>query len=72
MKLSVIIGVLHMILGIFVKGTNTIHFKRKIDFIFEFIPQILFMVLFFGYMDFLIIFKWLNEINECSYLLCLL
>lgn len=34
MKISVIIGVLHMILGIFVKASNSIFFKRKLDFFF--------------------------------------
>jgi V-type H+-transporting ATPase subunit a len=38
MKISVIIGVLHMTLGICLKGANQAYFKRKIDFMFEFIP----------------------------------
>jgi V-type H+-transporting ATPase subunit a len=58
MKISVIIAVVHMTLGVFVKATNTIHFCRWIDFIFEFVPQLLFLVLLFGYMDFLIVYKW--------------
>ena len=61
MKLAVILGVIHMIFGIGLKAVNTLHFGRKIDFYFEFIPQMTFMVLLFGYMDFLIIFKWLKE-----------
>jgi V-type H+-transporting ATPase subunit a len=58
MKISVIIGVIHMTLGVFVKMTNTIHFRRWLDFFFEFIPQLGFLVLLFGYMDFLIVYKW--------------
>lgn len=58
MKIAVIIGVVHMTAGVFIKASNAIYFKKWIDFFFEFIPQILFMVLLFGYMDFLIIFKW--------------
>jgi len=58
MKISVIIAVVHMTLGVFVKASNTIHFCKWIDFIFEFIPQLLFLVLLFGYMDFLIVYKW--------------
>ena len=58
MKISVIIAVIHMTLGVFVKASNTIHFSRWIDFIFEFVPQLLFLVLLFGYMDFLIVYKW--------------
>ena len=49
-----------MLLGVFVKATNTLHFKRIVEFVFEFIPQLLFMVLLFGYMDFLIVYKWLK------------
>lgn len=59
-KISVIIGVLHMILGIFVKGSNSLYFKKKLDFCFKFLSQLIFMTLLFGYMDFLIIFKWLK------------
>lgn len=58
MKISVIIGVVHMTLGVLVKAANSLYFRRYIEFIFEFIPQILFLTLFFGYMDFLIIYKW--------------
>ena len=50
-----------MTLGVFVKASNAVYFKKPIDFIFEFIPQLLFMVLLFGYMDFIIIYKWLKE-----------
>ena len=38
MKISVILGVLHMALGIFLRGANHVHFSRKVDFIFEFVP----------------------------------
>lgn len=58
MKISVIIGVIHMTFGIVLKAVNSVHFKKNLDLYFEFIPQIIFMVLMFGYMDFLIVFKW--------------
>lgn len=58
MKISVIIGVIHMTLGIFVKASNCLHFRRYLDFFCEFIPQLGFMLLLFGYMDFLIFYKW--------------
>lgn len=60
MKISVIIGVVHMTLGVLVKATNSLYYKRKVEFWFETIPQLIFLVLVFGYMDFLIIFKWLK------------
>ena len=58
MKMSVIIGVLQMILGLFLKGMNGIFFGDYIDFFFEFIPQLLFMCLLFGYMCLMIYIKW--------------
>ena len=61
MKISVIIAVVHMTLGVFVKASNATFNKNKIDFFFEFVPQLLFMVLLFGYMDFLIVYTWLSE-----------
>lgn len=59
MKLSVILGVAQMCLGILMKGLNSIHFRKPIDFIFEFVPQIILMLCLFGYMDSLIVLKWL-------------
>jgi V-type H+-transporting ATPase subunit a len=38
MKLSVILGVLQMSLGICMKAFNAAYFKNKIDFFFEFVP----------------------------------
>lgn len=64
MKLAVIIGVIHMSFGILMKGINAIFFKNWLDFIFEFIPQLVFMLCTFGYMDFLIIHKWLNSYED--------
>jgi V-type H+-transporting ATPase subunit a len=61
MKLSVIIGIGHMSLGIFMKAFNAIHFRQPIDFFFEFLPQILLLWAFFGWMDFLIIAKWVTD-----------
>jgi V-type H+-transporting ATPase subunit a len=38
MKMAVIFGVVHMSLGIIMKGFNAVYFGNKLDFIFEFIP----------------------------------
>lgn len=38
MKLSVILGVAQMSLGVFMKALNNIHNKKRVDFFFEFIP----------------------------------
>jgi V-type H+-transporting ATPase subunit a len=34
MKISVIIGVTHMTLGVFIKATNALYFKKYMDFFF--------------------------------------
>jgi V-type H+-transporting ATPase subunit a len=38
MKMSVILGVLQMSLGVCMKALNALHFGRKMDFFFEFVP----------------------------------
>jgi V-type H+-transporting ATPase subunit a len=64
MKMSVIFGVAQMSLGIFMKAFNKIHFRLPIDFIFEFIPQIVLLWALFGWMDLLIIVKWLTNWSD--------
>lgn len=61
MKLSVILGVSQMALGVFMKAINSVKFNSKIDFIFEFIPQIVLLISLFGFMDLMIILKWLTD-----------
>lgn len=61
MKLSVILGVSQMALGVFMKAINSIKFNSKVDFIFEFIPQIVLLISLFGFMDLMIILKWLTD-----------
>jgi V-type H+-transporting ATPase subunit a len=60
MKISVIFGVAQMSLGIFMKAFNAVHFKRPLDFLFEFLPQITLLWCLFGWMNLLIIGKWLQ------------
>ena len=59
MKFSIIIGVIQMLFGSLLKGSNAIYFGKWEDLIFEAIPQLLFMGATFGYMSFCIIYKWL-------------
>lgn len=63
MKIAVILGVLQMSMGITMKAFNAVHFRSKIDFFFEFIPQIILLNVIFGYMDLLIIAKWVYPFN---------
>ena len=58
MKLSIIVGVLHMLLGIAIKGVNDYNLKKNVAFFFEFIPQFLFMFILFGYLIYMIFYKW--------------
>lgn len=52
-----------MILGIFMKAFNSIYRRDKLDFYFEFLPQIILMTVLFGYMDWLIIAKWITDFS---------
>lgn len=61
MKMSVIFGVAQMALGIMLKGSNAIHFSSPVDFLFEFIPQITMLMVLFGFMDLMIVTKWLTS-----------
>lgn len=50
-----------MSLGICMKAMNAIHFNNMLDFYYEFIPQIILMLCLFGWMDLLIIVKWMTN-----------
>ena len=66
MKIAVIYGVAHMTLGIYLKGTNAFYYGAYVDFFFEFVPQIVLMLALFGFMDYLIIVKWLTDFTQNS------
>lgn len=61
MKISVIIAVIHMTLGLVLKAINQIYSKKYLFALMETLPQLIFFILFFGYMDFLIIYKWIHQ-----------
>jgi V-type H+-transporting ATPase subunit a len=70
MKLSVIMGVGQMTFGLFLRLGNSIYsvFKKDegvgegwIDIIFECIPQLVFMIGIFGYLNLLIFIKWFTD-----------
>jgi len=68
MKIAVILGVLQMTLGVCLKAFNAVHNGDKLEFIHEFIPQILFFVCLMGYMDLLIVIKWTTDYTHKEYL----
>lgn len=58
MKMSIVMGVVHMSVGIFMSLFNHLYFRDRLSLIYEFIPQVIFFWSIFGYLSFLIIFKW--------------
>lgn len=60
MKISVILAIAQMSIGIFVKALNSVYHSQWIEFFFEFIPMITLLWVLFGWMDVLIIVKWLT------------
>lgn len=58
MKMSIIIGVTHMTVGLVLKLINSINFKKYLDVFFEVIPGMILLLSLFGYMCFLMFYKW--------------
>ena len=63
MKLAVVFAIMQMCLGILMKGLNSLYFRSLLDFFTEFIPQMVLMLALFGWMDTLIVAKWLYPKN---------
>ncbi|ORY01540.1 V0/A0 complex, 116-kDa subunit of ATPase [Basidiobolus meristosporus CBS 931.73] len=64
MKMSVILGVIQMSVGIILTIYNHVHFRHGYAIWAEFLPQILFMECIFGYLCICIIYKWLINWNN--------
>nr|XP_042130482.1 V-type proton ATPase 116 kDa subunit a [Peromyscus maniculatus bairdii] len=58
MKMSVILGIIQMTFGVILSLFNHIYFRRTLNIILQFIPEMIFMLSLFGYLVFMIIFKW--------------
>nr|AAL78104.1 Putative proton pump [Oryza sativa] len=58
MKLSILIGVAQMNLGIMMSYFNAKFFRNAINVWYQFIPQLIFLNSLFGYLSLLIIIKW--------------
>lgn len=61
MKMAVILGVTHMLLGLVVRLINCVKRRKYAELFTVAIPQIIFMCTTFVYMDVLIIIKWSTE-----------
>mmetsp|Transcript_7390 Transcript_7390/g.6653 ORF Transcript_7390/g.6653 Transcript_7390/m.6653 type:complete len:89 (+) Transcript_7390:1105-1371(+) len=53
-----------MALGVCMKAANAMHYENKLDLFLEFVPQIILLFVLFGYMDMLIVFKWLSDFTN--------
>nr|XP_032294853.1 V-type proton ATPase 116 kDa subunit a isoform X5 [Drosophila virilis] len=58
MKISIIFGVLHMIFGVIMSWHNHTYFRNRLSLIYEFIPQLVFLLVLFFYMVLLMFIKW--------------
>jgi len=58
MKMAIILGVTHMLIGVCLKILNFIHFKKYAFIFMEAIPEFLILGCTFGYLCFMIIYKW--------------
>uniref|UniRef100_A0A672J1R4 V-type proton ATPase subunit a n=1 Tax=Salarias fasciatus TaxID=181472 RepID=A0A672J1R4_SALFA len=59
MKMSVIIGIFHMTFGVCLSFFNYWHFGKISSVFFVLIPELCFMVFLFGYLVFMVVFKWI-------------
>ncbi|XP_034234179.1 LOW QUALITY PROTEIN: V-type proton ATPase 116 kDa subunit a-like [Thrips palmi] len=58
MKLSIIIGIIHMVFGVSLSVFNHVANRRPVMILLDFLPKILFLLLLFGYLAALMVFKW--------------
>ncbi|PON80789.1 ATPase, V0 complex, subunit 116kDa [Parasponia andersonii] len=58
MKMSILLGVAQMNLGIILSYFNAQYFGNSINIWFQFLPQLIFLNSLFGYLSVLIILKW--------------
>ncbi|NXC75718.1 VPP3 ATPase, partial [Anhinga anhinga] len=60
MKMSVVLGVVHMGFGVLLGVFNHVHFQQRHRLVLEFLPEMVFLLALFGYLVFLIFYKWVK------------
>lgn len=63
MKQSILLGLVQMNLGLVLSAFNMVYFGQTVDIFCVFLPQVLFMGTLFGYLGFLIVYKWVTGVN---------
>jgi V-type H+-transporting ATPase subunit a len=64
MKTSVIFGVVQMIAGLLLRFSNAYSERNFLDFCCECVPMMVFMCCFFGFMDYMILYKWVTPLEN--------
>jgi V-type H+-transporting ATPase subunit a len=64
MKISVIFGVAQMVAGLFLRFSNAYSEHNLLDFCCECVPMMVFMLCFFGFMDVMIVTKWVTPMDN--------
>ncbi|NXW10957.1 VPP3 ATPase, partial [Fregetta grallaria] len=60
MKMSVVLGIVHMGFGVLLGVFNHMHFQQRHRLVLELLPEMIFLLALFGYLVFLIFYKWVK------------
>lgn len=57
--MSIVLGLGHMLMGLTISCLNYNQFKQRSSIWLEYLPRVIFLLLLFGYMVFMMFFKWI-------------